>query len=479
MKFPDILGARHPSLKKRLLLTLLVPLCAILLALGAAGAWLTHRIVQNVSDRVLSGSLQAISETLAMQEGYLTMDLPPSALGMLENADRDNVYYSVSYRGKLVTGYPELGLTTTHPPLEEIEFHDARFRGTPIRVATEARLVPQLDSPVIVQVAETMNYRAALSRRMLTALTASEIFLLMMVATLVFLGVHWGLMPLSTLRREVEARNSDPDMNFAPLPLATVPQEALPFVSAFNALLGHVETAFQTLRRFTSDASHQLRAPLAVVRTHVELLMRHSENSSELKSAIADIYQAVKALQHLMAQLISLAKAERPTDEADANDCFDLVECTAATARNYAASALRQGMTLSFDTACDELAVVGNPIFAGEMIANVLDNAIRYGEHGGHIAVRIPDDSGLLEIEDNGPGIPPADHERVFERFFRLPRNVDREGSGLGLSIVQALGRRMGASVGLRTADTGRGLKVVIRFQLPYASMEAELLPAE
>jgi two-component system sensor histidine kinase TctE len=398
---------------------------------------------------------------------------------MLENADRDNVYYSVSYRGKLVTGYPELGLATTHPPLEEIEFRDSAFRGTPIRVATEARLVPQLDSPVIVQVAETMNYRAALSRRMLTALTASEIFLLMMVATLVFLGVHWGLMPLSTLRREVEARSSAPDMNFAPLPLSTVPQEALPFVSAFNALLGHVETAFQTLRRFTSDASHQLRAPLAVVRTHVELLMRHSAGSPELKSAIADIYQAVRALQHLMAQLISLAKAERPTDDLDGDGGFDLVECTAATARNYAANALSQGMTLSFDTACEELAVIGNPIFAGEMIANLLDNAIRYGERGGHIAVRIPDDSGLLEIEDNGPGIPPADHERVFERFFRLPRNVDREGSGLGLSIVQALGRRMGASVALRTADTGRGLKAVIQFQLAYETAEAELLPAE
>jgi two-component system sensor histidine kinase TctE len=480
MKLPHILGVRHPSLKKRLLLTLLVPLCAILLGLGAAGAWLSHRIVQNVSDRVLSGSLQAISETLAMQEGYLTMELPPSALGMLENADRDNVYYSVSYRGKLVTGYPELGLAATHPPLEEIEFRDSAFRGTPIRVATEARLVPQLDSPVIVQVAETMNYRAALSRRMLTALTASEIFLLMVVATLVFLGVHWGLMPLSALRREVEARNSAPDTSFAPLPLSTVPQEALPFVSAFNALLGHVETAFQTLRRFTSDASHQLRAPLAVVRTHVELLARHSAGSPELKGAITDIYQAVRALQHLMAQLISLAKAERPTDDdLDSSDCFDLVECTAATARNYATNALRQGMTLSFDTACEELAVIGNPIFAGEMIANLLDNAIRYGEQGGHIAVRIPDDSGLLEIEDDGPGIPPSDRERVFERFFRLPRNVDREGSGLGLSIVQALGRRMGASVALQTADSGRGLKAVIHFQLVYEPAEAELSPAE
>jgi two-component system, OmpR family, sensor histidine kinase TctE len=457
-------GGYRPSLKRRLLLTLLLPLCGILLGLGAAGAWLVHRVVQSASDRVLSGSLQAISETLAMQKGYLTMDLPPSALGMLENADRDNVYYSVSYRGKLVTGYPELSVIKNGLPLEEIEFRNSAFRGMPIRVASEARLVPPLDSPVIVQVAETTNNRAGLANRMLTALSASELFLLLTVATLVFLGVGWGLRPLSTLRREVELRNSGPDMDFAPLPLSLVPQEALPFVSAFNALLDHVETAFQTLRRFTSDASHQLRAPLAVVRTHVEIMMRHSSNSPELRGAMTDTYQAVKALQHLMAQLISLAKAERPVEDGDL-DSFDLVECTAATARNYATVALHQDIAISFETACDQLLVSGNQIFAGEMIANLLDNSIRYGNRGGYIIVRILNSNGVLEIEDNGPGVPPAERERVFERFYRLPRNADRDGSGLGLSIVQALGRRLGATVSLETPDSGEGLKAVIKFQ--------------
>jgi two-component system sensor histidine kinase TctE len=460
-----IFGSRHTSLKVRLLFMLLLPLCGILLGLGVAGAWLLHRVVESASDRVLSGSLQAISETLAMQEGYLTMDLPPSALGMLENADRDNVYYSVSYRGKLVTGYPELAVTGTNLPLEEVEFRNSMFRGLPIRVASEARLVPQLDSPVVVQVAETINNRTALLNRMLLVLSTSETFLLMTVATLVFLGVGWGLKPLSALRKEVEARNSEPDMDFAPLPLSLVPQEALPFVSAFNALLDHVETAFQTLRRFTSDASHQLRAPLAVMRTHVELMMRHSGGSPDLRGAMTDIYQAVGALQHLMAQLISLAKAERPIENADMAGVFDLVECTAAIARNYAARALAEDMTISFETVSDQIMALGNPVFTGEMIANLLDNAIRYGNRGGHITVRIPDSSGTLEIEDNGPGVPLKERDRVFERFYRLPRNADREGSGLGLSIVQALGRRLGATVALETPDSGTGLKAVIKFQ--------------
>ena len=454
-----------PSLKRRLLLTLSLPLCCILLVLGVSGAWLVHRVVEGASDRVLSGSLQAIGETLAMQEGHLTLDLPPSALGMLENADRDNIYYSISYRGNVISGYSELPISKAREfRLDDIEFRDSTFHGIPIRVASEAKLVPQLDSPVIVQVAETIKNRTELAHRMLIALAAGETFLLMTVAGLVLLAVDWGLRPLTVLQKEIEARNREPDTNFSPLPLSSVPQEALSFVSAFNSLLHHVDTAFQTLKRFTSDASHQLRAPLSVVRTHVELLNRHSDGSAEMRGAISDIHQAVKALQHLIVQLISLAKAERPKGDLDDTNGFDLIECTATVARSYAAAAIAKNMELSFEAVSDRVWVVGNPIFAAEMIANLLDNAIQYGNADGHITVRITDKPGILEIEDNGPGVPYQDRQRVFERFYRLPRNTDREGSGLGLSIVQALGRRMGATVVLETPKSGKGIKAVVQF---------------
>ncbi len=460
-----MLWLRSRSLKRRLLLILLLPLGLILLALSLTGAWMVQRVVQRAGDRVLSGSLQAISETLEMQNGYLTLDLPPSALGMLENADRDNVYYSISYRGKVITGYPELAPPAASAPLNEVRFRDSAFHGIPIRVATYARLVPQLDAPVIVQVAETVKNRTAVAHRMLAALASGEIFLLLVVGGLIVVAVDWGLRPLVTLRKEIQLRSTKPDIDFAPLPLAHVPQEAQAFVSAFNTLLSHVETAFQTLRRFTSDASHQLRAPLAVVRTHVELLSRHSDGSTEMSGAIGDIHNAVKALQHLIVQLISLAKAEHPPAGEEDSQIFDLVETTAATARNYATRALAKKMDISFESAVQQLEVGGSAIFAGEIIANLLDNAIRYGDAGGHVLVRIPDPTGRVEIEDDGPGVPVKDRERVFERFYRLPNAGDGEGSGLGLSIVQALGRRMGATVQLQTPAGGKGLKAVVQFQ--------------
>lgn len=448
-----------------MLLTLLLPLCCILGVLGFSGAWLVNRTVQSSSDRVLSGSLQAISETLAMQEGYITLDLPPSALGMLENVDRDNVYYSVSYRGKIITGYPELPPRPGKLPLEDIRFRDSDFHGTPVRIAMEAKLVPQLDAPVIVQVAETTKNRTMLAHRILAFLAAGELLLLIVIATLVIKGVNWGLRPLSELRRTVEMRNNNPDIDFSPLPTANVPQEAFSFVSAFNTLLHHVETTFQTLRRFTSDASHQLRAPLAVVRTHVELLSRNAESSPEIRNALTDINTAVKALQHLITQLISLAKAERPQDDEHGMGVFDLVECTASVARNYAGRALDRAMDMSFESDRDHASVRGSALFAGEIIANLIDNAIRYGRAGGHILIRVTGPRGLVEIQDDGPGIPVSERERVFERFHRLPQNADVEGSGLGLSIVQALGRRMNATVALEDGDNGKGTRAVVCFQ--------------
>ncbi|MES2292750.1 MAG: sensor histidine kinase [Pseudomonadota bacterium] len=462
---------RQPSLKRRLLMTLMLPLCGILLVLGVWGGWFVHRAVENASDRVLSGSLQAISETLAMEGGYITLDLPPSALGMLENADRDNVYYNVSYRGGLITGYPELSVINPRSlPLELVQFRNATFRGVPIRVAMEAKLVPQLDTPVVIQVAETVTNRTAVANRILLGLSAFGLFLLLAVAGLVYVGIQWGLKPLALLRDEVEERTSRPEINFAPLPLSLVPQEALPFVATFNVLLDHVETGVETLRRFTADASHQLRAPLAVLRTHIELLRRQSRQADGIEATVSDIYMAITALQHLIVQLISLAKAERPSTEIDGANHFDIVECAANTARNYAMPALAANMEISFESGCEELQAFGNPIFASEMISNLLDNAIRYGNPGGHIIVRVIGESGILEVEDDGPGVPPAERERVFERFYRLPRNLNREGSGLGLSIVQALGRRVGATVRLEAPASGKGLKVLIKFRLLAAS---------
>jgi two-component system sensor histidine kinase TctE len=408
--------------------------------------------------------LQAIGETLSIENGQLTLVLPPSALGMLENPDRDNVYYNVSYRGRLVTGYPELSVIDPRTvQLDEISFRYGVFRGMPIRIATEVKLVPQLNSPVVIQVAETIGNRKDLANRMLMALAAGETILLTAVALLVWIAIGWGLKPLSDLRSELEARAASPEMDLRPLPLARVPTEITPFVAAFNALLGQLESTMETLQRFTGDASHQLRAPLAVLRTHVELLMRQTLHIPSIKGTLNDIYLAVSALQHLLIQLISLARAEQQVGSAQSDATFDLVETSKSIARDRAGDAINAGIEISFECLKDREEVFGQALFVREMIANLIDNAISYG--GSHIVIRACEERGKLEIEDDGPGIPATERERVFERFFRLPRTMNRPGSGLGLSIVQALARRMGANVTLECGSGGRGVRVVVRFK--------------
>jgi two-component system sensor histidine kinase TctE len=454
----------RPSLRGRLLVMLLPPLCGLSLTLGIGGAWLIGRLVESTSDRVLSGSLQAISETLSVENGHLTLDLPSSALGMLENPDRDNVYYNVSYRGRLVTGYRELSVIDPHSvPLEGISFRYSAFRGMPIRIAAESKLVPQMDSPVVVQVAETISNRKDLANRMMMALAAGEIIILSAVAFLVWIAVGWGLKPLINLRSELETRAANPDTDLRPLPLTRVPTEMTTFVAAFNVLLGHLENAMDTLQRFSGDASHQLRAPLAVLRTHVELLMRQTEESSAIKGTLNDIYLAVNALQHLLMQLISMARAEQQVGSRQNEGTIDLVEISSSIARGHAADALKAGIEISFECLKKKENVVGHTLLVREMITNLIDNAIRYG--GAHVTIRICQEPGIIEIEDDGPGIPVSERERVFERFYRLPRNANQQGSGLGLSIVQALARRMGANVILESGRTGRGLRVILRFK--------------
>jgi len=464
---PPSLTRPPPSLRRRLLIVLLLPLVALALVLGVGGAWFIHRVVEHANDRVLSGSTQAIAETLALEDGQLTLDLPPSALGMLENADRDNVFYSVWNNGRLVTGYRELSPDPTAPEdTSGLSFRYGSVRGEPVRIAQTARLVPRLAAPVYVQVAETLNTRRALQTNMLIGLAGVEVALVAWVALLVWLALSWGLSPLSDLTREVQARAGAPSAAFQPLPLAHAPSEVAPFVGAFNTLLAQLEVATEMMRRFTADASHQMRTPLAVLRTHLNNLTHHSLDSDTGRAALADIMGAVRTLDRLLTQLIALARAEDQAPDPRAGLGFDLVEAAAEASRARVPDCLKAGLELAFESSEESLGVAGEPILVQEILANLLDNAIRYHRPGGQITVRVAaePEAARLEVEDDGPGIPEDERERVFERFYRLRRDTKRDGSGLGLPIVRALAVRMGAALELETGSGGRGLKAVLRF---------------
>jgi two-component system sensor histidine kinase TctE len=453
------------SLTRRLLLVLISSLTAVALLLAAGGAWFSHGVAERTGDRVLQASARAIVETLAVENDEITLDLPPAAFGMLESEARDNIYYSIRHGETLLTGYPDFPMA----PLaalapDETHFRYDTYRGARVRVATEVRRLPRVEGWVVVQLAETLDERRALFRRMLIGVAVLEGALVLMAGILVWPAVRWSLRPVIRLRRELE-RRSVAAAHFTPLRSASVPAELQDLVDAFNALLHRLEQAVTGMRRFTADASHQMRTPLAILQAHIAVLREHGADSEQGRSSLDDIEAATERLRRLLTQLLALARAEETVVGDTRRQMLDLEAVAAETARALAPLALQHDVEITFDS--DGPAPVrGDPLLVGQIASNLVENAVFYNRPGGKVTVRVRSGpyGGRLEVEDDGPGIPEAERERVFERFHRLSRDQGRVGSGLGLPIVRTLAEALGGEVRLSAGDRGVGLAAVVAF---------------
>lgn len=443
------------------------PLAALALLLGVGGAVTINEVVEGVNDRLLGASARAIAETLALENEEVTLDLPASALGMLENDARDNVYYSVWANGELLTGYPDLPRMKELPDDDgEMVFQYAQYRDYRIRIAAVARKVPRIDKPVIVEVAETLEARHALRDRMLVALAILELLLIAVSLGLLPLAVRWGLAPL---KRVLSAMGTRREADFTPLPLDYVPVELRGLVGAFNGLLGRLDAAMQGIRRFTADASHQMRTPLSILRAHVAALRSAKLPAGPAQQSLADIEAATGRLQRLLTQLLALARAEGARDGGpDLRARVDLVEIARAASAEHAPLAVKAGVNLDFEAPDKAVVILSQPDLAGELIRNLVDNAIRYNRDQGIVTVTVRGD-GTVIIEDEGPGIPVEARATAFERFGRLVPDREREGSGLGLAIVRALAGSLGATVELADRGALPGLRVTVGFPVPSA----------
>lgn len=451
---------RPPSLTRRILGGMVVPMAGLAILLGVGGAWAIDESVEAVNDRILSAASRAIAESLAVEDGEITLDLPPSAFAMMENAERDNVYYSIAYSGQVISGYSDLPKVRSASRNEgEIAFDNAYYRGQRIRLVSEVRRLPRVDGLVTVEVAETMTARERVARRMLLLLALLEVMLIGLAAILLPIAVRWGLSPLRKLRDDMDARRAS---DFTPLPVTDVPVELRDFVGTFNGLLGRLDAAVQGMRRFTADASHQMRTPLTILRTHLAVLKKAEPGSADARSSMTDIEGASERLQNLLVQLLALARADSAAPIRQALEVMDIVDIARNVANEFAPEALKRKGQLQFSAPDHPVAVMSHATWIVELLANLVDNAVRYNDKGGtvHIAVEEQPDRALVSIEDDGPGIPAADHERVFERFTRLHPERDVAGTGLGLAVVKVLAEVTGATIVLADARDAKGLRV-------------------
>jgi two-component system, OmpR family, sensor histidine kinase TctE len=457
---------RNPSLRRRLLLNLLLPGLILASLLGVAGATLIHNVVTTTHDRLLDGALMSVTERIGVEEGEVTVDIPLAAFGMLESGAQDSIFYSVMYDGKVVTGYSDLPLDPSlRQERDRIVYWDGSYKGQAVRLAGEMHWVYGKPKPVLVAIAETVSARRGLERRMLLALVLLETLLLTVMAVLAWLAVDRGLRPLTTLSADIDARGVRDALSFDPLNLTRVPREALAPVIALNALLRRLGDSVGAIQRFTADASHQMLTPLAIMQTHLALARRHLDTPVMVGTALSELDNAVRRLDHMASQLIALARADEP-GAVQTQPVSDLGQIVAELVAERFPQALAAGIEMQVERPDGAIPVRGNGLLIRELTANLLDNAVRYNHPCGSVDVRIAVAGAAtrMAIEDTGPGIPVAERARVFERFYRIPHRDGPQGSGLGLAIVRASCDQIGASITLGERAAGSGLVVTIMF---------------
>jgi len=437
---------------------------ALAVALGVGGSWAISEMVEAVNDRILSAASRAIADSLTVEEGEVSLELSPAIFGMLENNSRDNVYYSVRYRGRHLTGYGDLpNVAPANLGDTQRVFGKTNYLGNTVRVVAEGRRLPGIDGPVIIQVAETLDAREQAAQRMLITLALLEAALIGVAVLLLPIAVRWGLKPVKRVRDEMDRRAAS---DLTPLPLTDVPGELRDLVSAFNAMLSRLDAGVRGMRRFTADASHQMRTPLSILRTHIAVLRGARSGSAEAIESIDDIDHASERLGHLLTQLLALARADSAAPSQVALERIDLNTIAETAASEHALDAVRAKVDFQFERAADAAMTVTNAPLAVELISNLIDNAIRYNHPGGNVVVSVSRHGRGVQVvvEDDGPGISPEDRERVFTRFTRLERDARKQGSGLGLPIARSIADAIQARLLLATARSGTGLRVEVVF---------------
>ena len=464
------------SLRRRLLGWLLISTVVLgVLALLDTQAE-ARRTAQGVSDRVLAGSAMAIAERVTVNAGGgLDVDIPYSALEMLTSTAQDQVFYRVDGPGGFLTGYEDLPVVPALASGLDIAFADARFTGAGVRIATLTRAVSTGDGsiPFTVTVAESTLAREALARSILLRSALRLAGMIAGAAGIVWVSFTLALRPLDRLGLAIAQRSPD---DLRPL-RETTPHEVQGLVEAVNSFMGRLDIALGALRNFTGNASHQLRTPLAVVRTQLALATR--SNDPALAGVAADKADAALArAERVLAQLLVLARVDAAAGLA-LDRSFDLAALARSLTAEMVPAAAQAGIDLGYDGPRAAM-LRAEPVLVSEALRNLLDNAITYAGRGATVTVRVgvAKNSVQLQVEDDGPGLSDARIAALAQRKGAALTETAQGGYGLGLSIVQEIATLFGAE--FRIARTNReegreagreaGLCVTMRFPTGYTA---------
>jgi len=452
---------------------MLTPLL-LLWPLSLALTWFVAQgIASKPFDRALEFNLQALTQFVVLRGSQPQFNLNAQARDLLRADDTDQVYYAVRKAdGQFISGDPEFPAPPNYilPEAGHVRLRDDQMHDEEVRIAYTWIMRGEHDEHlVLLQVAETLGKRSRLATEIIKGVMVPQFVTLPLAVLLVWMALVRGIRPLSELEQRIRARKPD---DLSPLEQEEVPQEVAPLVGSINDLLGRLSTSLSAQRRFLADAAHQLKTPLAGLRMQADMALR-AEDSEDMRRSLQQITRSSMRATHTVNQLLALARAET-TGRTLPSRPVDLGELATEVIADSFPRALDKRIDLGYEgpeNVPEECILEGNPTLLQELVRNLVDNAINYTPAGGVVTVRVLVDrfSGVqvLQVEDDGPGIPETERELVFQPFYRvLGTNVD--GSGLGLSIVSEVAQQYGASVELEDAHPGqgarRGLRITVRF---------------
>lgn len=445
---------RDPLESRSLFGEILDFMLAPLLLLWPLTIVVTLVIARSLADAPYDASLSDRTQSLGQQVQFeLTNAGAVTSLadGTRELFGRDNDarnYQVVAPNDQTIFGDPSLPRPSLYdyPETGRVSFRNVNHRERELRVAytyVPVRGAEDLNRPVLVQIAEPLTERRELANRIIKGVIFPQFVILPIASALVWFGLSRGLRPLRGLRDRIRRRRPD---DLSPIDPTSAPQEIVPLVESFNELLNQLGTTLATQKRFIADAAHQMKTPLAGIRMQAELALREQEPRDRERS-LTQLSRSSERASHLITQLLALARAES-LGEKTGFSTLELNSLMREIVTELAPMALAADLDLGLDDPGPSVQILGNPVLLEEMIQNLVNNAIHYTPAGGVINIRLRSIAGgaIIEIEDDGPGIPVAEREAVFERFYRLRDRVaanegEARGSGLGLAIVREIAK--------------------------------------
>lgn len=454
------------SIQRRIMIGGGLTLLAVTIVLFFLGRLYAQRAADEAFDRVLGAAALSIADTITLQDGALSVDLPHSAFVILGTSRLNRIFYRVvTPDGNLLTGSPILGLELAHGTNNHLRLSDSVYRGEKIRIAAVARYHSDAQGGgwVDVLVGETREARDQLTLQLSLNTILPVLGVALLAIALIWFAIRLAFRPLQIVEANLRQRSSA-DLN----PVSgAIPKEVSALVSALNDFMARLNSLLDGLKLVTADAAHQMRTPLTALRALTELSLE--ETDAKRRHEILTRIHANSISASLLANQLLSEATTLHSIQSRKLELIDLLQVVQEAIRRLRAEGNYQNLqkTIKLDATQKAFYLYGEPVSLREMIRNIIENALLHAP--GPIDISLSETNNLiaLGVHDRGAGFTAAMKERAFERFVRADQT--KPGSGLGLSIAKMVAEAVGGHIELQDREGG-GTSVIVT--LPAAHPE-------